>query len=154
MSWTDAWGTSEPQPGTETYSNLLPGPEAALKVEDLTYTDLGRATTQYGERYPGLATGENTAQINVTPTAGRVIGINGVVNTSVNPASVRLDVNISGRTAREWMTRPGQSEINDAMYMLDPIIVPGTKTLTIDIWMATAQTEFITFLGVFAEPKA
>lgn len=154
MPWKDAWGSNEPSPGSETYSNLLPGPDAALKVEDAIYTDYGRATTQFGERYPGLATGQNANQLNVTIPAGRVLSIFGVVDHTVNPALVQIDVNIGGRTAREWPMRPGQSEINDAMYFWDPVIVPGTKTLTVDLWMATAQTEFITFLGVYAEPKA
>jgi len=154
LSWQDAWGKPEPAAGTETFDNLLPGPEAALKCEDLTYTDLGRATTQYGDRYPGMVTGENTNRINLTVPAGRIVGIHGVVQHSVAPQTVMFDVNISGREARNWPARPGQSEINDAMYFFDPIIVPGTKVLTIDFWQATAQTEFVTFLGLYAEPKA
>ena len=154
LSWTDAWGRTEPAPGSETFDNLLPGPEAALKVEDLIYTDLGRATTQFGERYPGLVTGQNVTQINLLVPAGRVVGINGILDSTVNPAMVQVDMNIGGRTAREWPTRPGQSEINNAMYFFDPIIIPGTKQLTIDLWLATGQTEFVTFLGIYAEPKA
>ena len=156
LTWQDAWGKPEPAPGTENFENLLPGPEAAMQIHDLRHQDLGRAaaTLQFGERYPGLLTGQNTNRINLTVPAGRVIGINGLCQHSANPQIVEVDVVIGGRQARWWMVRPGQSEINDQMYFYDPIIVPGTKTFNIDFWMATAQTEFVTFLGLYAEPKA
>lgn len=156
MSWKDAWATSEPTPGSETYANLLPGPEAALKVEDLIYTDLGQANiAPVGGQFWGLASGQNVTQINLNIPAGRVVGIYGVSIQTANPALVQIDVNIGGRTAREWPTRPGWSEINDQMYFLDPVIIPGTKQLTVDFWEATATSpEQITFLGVYAEPKA
>lgn len=156
LTWQDAWGKSEPAPGTETYDNLLPGPEAAMQIHDLRYQDIGRsaATTQFGDRYPGLITGNNTNRINLTVPAGRVIGIHGIVQHSVTPQTVEIDISISGRQARWWPTRPGQSEINDAMYMWDPIIIPGTKQFNIDFWEATAAVEFVTFLGLYAEPKA
>jgi len=154
LAWQDAWGKPEPQPGTENFDNLLPGPEAALKCEDAIYTDFGRATTQFGERYPGLVTGQNAQRINTTIPAGRVLGIHGICQHSTTPQTVQFDFIVSGRTARQYPARPGQSEINDAMYLLDPLIISGTKVLQIDFWEATAAVEFVTFLGLYAEPKA
>jgi len=152
-----AWDIpSIPPPEAVTYENLLPGPEAALKIEDLEPADIGiteNSTTEYGYKFADLSAGENTAEVSVTLNNGRVAGIYGLLDNTTSPALVQVDINIGGREARVWPTRPGQSEINDAMYFLDPIYVVEAQKLEIDLWMATAQDEKITFLGLFISPK-
>jgi len=145
-----------PPPEAVTYKNLLPGPNAALKIEDLEPEDLGitvNSTTEYGYKFAGLSAGENTAAVSKTIANGRVVGIYGIVDSTPNPALVQVDINVGGREARVWPVRPGQSEINDTMIFLDPIYIPEAQTLTIDLHMATAQDEKICFLGLHIEPK-
>jgi len=156
MTFAEAWDIpSPPPPEAVTYLNLLPGPDAALKLEDLLPEDLGiveNATTEYGYMFPGLSQAENPEQVSLTIQSGRVVGIYGLLDNTPTPNLVQVDVNIGGREARVWPARPGQSEINDQMYFFDPIIIPEAKKLTIDLWMATAQDEKITFMGLYAEP--
>jgi hypothetical protein len=138
-----------------TYRSLLPGPNAALKIEDLKPEDLGitcNSTTEYGYLF-SLSAGENAAAISKTIDNGRIVGIYGIVDSTSSPALVQVDVNVGDREARVWPVRPGQSEINDAMYFLDPIYVPEAQRLTIDLWAATASSERITFLGLHISPK-
>jgi len=156
MDFRTAWDIpAPPDPQNVTYKSLLPGPKAALKIRDLKPSDLGitpSAANEYGYAY-SLSAGENTAAIEKTIDNGRVLGIYGIVDNTSSPALLQVDVNVGDREARVWPVRPGQSEINDAMYFLDPIFVIQAQKLTIDLHMATAQTEKITWLGLFIEPK-
>lgn len=156
MDFRTAWDIpSPPPPAAVTYKNLLPGPEAALKIEDLTPEDLGvtvNSTTEYGYKF-SLSAGENTAVINTTIPNGRIIGIYGILDSTPSPALLQIDVNVGGREARVWAVLPAHSEINDQMCFLDPIYVPEAQKLTIDLWMATTQSERIQFLGLIVEPK-
>jgi len=157
MDVRTAWDLDRlPTPETVTYESLLPGPNAALKIRDLQPKDLGitrNSTTEYGYKFASLSAGENTDEVSKTIDNGRVVGIYGLLDNTADPALVQVDVNVGGREARVWPVRPGQSEINDAMYFLDPIYVVQAQKLTIDLHMATAQDEKITFLGLFIEPK-
>jgi len=152
-----AWGISRiPEPEEVSYKNLLPGPDAALVIEDLEPEDLGitvNSTTEYGYKFTGLSAGENTGVVDKTIDNGRIVGIYGIVDSTVNPALVQIDINIGGKEVRSWPVRPGQSEINDAMYFLDPIYVTQAQKLTIDFHMATAQDEKVTFLGLLVRPQ-
>jgi hypothetical protein len=151
-----AWDTAIPAPEAVTYKSLLPGPNAALKIEDLEPKDLGitvNSTTEYGYLFSGLAAGENTSQVDKTISNGRIVGIYGILDNTTSPALVQVDINVGGREARVWPVRAGQSEINDQMYFLDPIYIPEAQRLTIDLWMATAQSEKIQFIGLHVEPK-
>lgn len=158
MNVRTAWDIPAiPPPETVSYENLLPGPDAALKIEDLEPEDLGitvNSTTEYGYKFASLSAGENTKEVEKTIDNGRVAGIYGLLDNTTDPALVQVEVNIGGREARVWPTRAGQSEINDAMYFLDPIYVVQAQKLTIDLVMATAQDEKISFLGLFIEPKS
>jgi hypothetical protein len=157
LSIREAWGIDAiPSPEAVSFKNLLPGPDAALRIRDLEPEHLGltcNSTTEYGYLFSGLAAGENTAQVSETIDNGRVVGIYGLLDNTTSPALVQVDVNIGEKEARVWPTRPGQSEINDAIYVLDPIFVVEAQTLKIDLWMATAQDERITFMGLYVEPK-
>lgn len=157
MSYQTAWNRPTPPEGPQvTYQDLLPGPDAALRIIDLQPSHIGiteNSTTEYGYLFTGLSTGENAAQVSKTIDNGRVAGIYGIVDNTTSPALLQVDVNVGDYEARVWPVRPGQSEINDAMYFLDPIYVIEAKLLKIDLWMATAQDERIVFLGLFCEPK-
>lgn len=152
-----AWDMDRiPGPAEVSYKNLLPGPDAALVIEDLEPKDLGidiTSTTEYGYKFTGLSAGENTGVVSKTIDNGRIVGIYGIVDSTVDPALVQVDINVGGREVRAWPVRPGQSEINDAMYFLDPIYIVEAQKLTIDFHMATAQDEKVTFLGLFVRPK-
>jgi hypothetical protein len=156
MDFRTAWDIpSPPPPETVTYKSLVPGPNAALKIQDLKPEHLGitcNSTTEYGYLFT-LAGGENKEAVSKTIDNGRVIGIYGIVDSTPSPALVQIDVNIGNREARVWPVRPGLSEINDAMYFLDPIFVQEAQKLTIDLWAATASSERITFLGLYISPK-
>jgi len=158
LDFSVAWDIpSPPPPDAVSYKSLLPGPNAALKIEDLEPKDLGiecTSTTEYGYLFTGLTAGENRAAVSTTVPNGRIIGIYGLLDSTPSPALVQVDVNVGDREARVWPVRAGQSEINDQMYFLDPIFVPEAQKLTIDLWMATAQSERIQFLGLHVEPKS
>jgi len=158
ISFEYAWDipAGPPSPEAVTYKNLLPGPDAVLKIEDLEPADIGitvNSTTEQGYMFTGLYTGENTKQVDHTIEKGRIAGIYGILDNTPDPALVQVDINVGEREARVWPVRPGQSEINDTMIFLDPIWIPEAMKLTIDLWMATAQDEKITFLGLFVEPR-
>lgn len=156
LDFRSAWDIpAPPPPEAVTYRSLLPGPNAVLQIEDLKPEDLGitcNSTTEYGYQF-SLSAGENKAAVNTTIPNGRVVGIYGLLDNTADPALLQVDVNVGEREARVWPVRSGQSEINDQMYFLDPIFIPEAQKLTIDLWMATAQSEKITFLGLFIQPK-
>jgi len=141
-----------------TYENLLPGPEAALKIIDLTPEHLGitqDATTEDGYLFNLTTTGENTSQVNKTIDNGRIVGIYGIhVKETATVRLEQIDVNIGGREARVWPVRPVYDSNTNELYFLDPIYIPEAKTLTIDMWAATSDASVrLTFLGLYVEPK-
>jgi len=164
MSPRQAWGINIPGPESVTYENLLPGPDASLKLVDLTPEHLGitqNSTTEYGYKF-SLSAGENTSEVNKTIDNGRVVGIYGIqvlekqMGTASGPATaalVQIDVNIGGREARVWPVQNVYDSPNNELYFLDPIYIPEAKTLTIDLWAATAADVRMAFLGIYAEPK-
>jgi hypothetical protein len=164
LSDAAAWGITIPPPEAVTFENLLPGPDAVLKITDLEPEDLGitcNSTTEYGYKF-SLSAGENAAQVNKTIDNGRVVGIHGIsvlseiMATSTSYATsalVQIDVNVGGREARVWPVQNVYDTSEKRIFFLDPFIVTEAKTLTIDLWAATAADVRLTFLGLYAEPK-
>lgn len=171
MDFQTAWGIPRaPDMGAVTYENLLPGPDASLKLIDLTPEHLGitqDATTEQGYLFNLATEGENTNQVNTTISNGRVAGIYGVhvlgeydvpstVQEGGNPMTrlLQIDVNIGGREARVWPMRPIYDSPSKELYFLDPVLVTEAKTLTIDMWVATSDASVrLSFIGLYAEPK-
>lgn len=164
MSDAAAWGITIPPPEAVTFENLLPSPDAALKITDLEPEDLGVAvnsTTEYGYKF-SLSAGENAEVVSKTVDNGRVLGIYGVsvlskqMGTAAGPATsalVQIDVNVGGREARVWPVQNVYNTNEGRLYFLDPIIVTEAKKVSIDLWAATAADVRLTFLGLYAEPK-
>jgi hypothetical protein len=168
LSDAAAWGITIPPPEAVTFENLLPGPDAVLKITDLEPEDLGltcNATTEYGYKF-SLSTGENTSQVNKTIDNGRVVGIHGISVLSesmvgygaatamwATSALIQIDVNVGGREARVWPVQNVYDTGEKRIFFLDPFIVTEAKTLTIDLYAATASDVRLTFLGLYAEPK-
>jgi len=164
LSDAQAWGITIPPPEAVTFENLLPSPDAVLKITDLEPEDLGipcNSTTEYGYKY-SLAAGENTNQIETTIPNGRVIGIFGISVLSkpmatteafATSALVQIDVNIGGREARVWPVQNVYDTGEKRLFFLDPIIITEAKKLTIDLWAATAAEVRLTWLGLISEPK-
>lgn len=166
MNFRTAWGIgAAPAPAAVTYENLLPGPDASLKITDLEPEDLGitvDATTEHGYLFNLTTTGENTKEVDKTIDNGRVVGIYGIhlraasaaYAGEIGPQLEQIDVNIGGREARVWPVRPAYDTNTNELYFLDPIYVTEAKTLTIDLWAATNTASVrLTFLGLYAEPK-
>jgi hypothetical protein len=164
MSDAQAWGITIPPPEAVTFENLLPSPDAALKITDLEPKDLGvtcNSTTEWGYKY-SLAAGENAGVISKTIDNGRVVGIYGIsvlselmaTSTSYATAAlIQIDVNIGGREARVWPVQNVYDTAEKRIFFFDPIIITEAKTLTIDLWAATAADVRLTWLGLYAEPK-
>jgi len=158
MDHRTAWDITIPGPGAVSYENLLPGPNAALKIRDLTPEDLGitvDATTEHGYLFNLTTTGENTSVVSKTVDNGRVLGIYGIhVKETATVRLEQIDINIGGREARVWPVRPVYDSPSNELYFLDPIYVPEAKTITIDMWAATSDASVrLTFLGLYCEPK-
>jgi len=162
-----AWDITIPGPEAVTYENLLPGPEAALKIIDLEPEHLGitvNSTTEQGYKY-SLSVGENTEQVSHTIESGRVVGIHGIHVHERNPtpyaqttafataALVQIDVNIGGREARVWPVLPVYDVPTNELHFLDPILVTEAKTIKIDLWAATASDVRLSWLGLYCKPK-
>jgi hypothetical protein len=168
MSDAQAWGITIPPPEAVTFENLLPSPDAALKITDLEPEDLGvtcNSTTEWGYKY-SLAAGENAGVISKTIDNGRVVGIYGISVLSIpmigypatsgynaTAALIQIDVNIGGREARVWPVQNVYDTGEKRIFFFDPIIITEAKTLTIDLWAATAADVRLTWLGLYAEPK-
>lgn len=159
MDFRTAWGIpAPPSPAAVSYENLLPGPNAALKITDLEPEDLGitvNASTEDGYLFNLTTTGENTEEVSKTIDNGRVAGIYGIhVKETATVRLEQIDVNIGGREARVWPVRPVYDAQNNELYFLDPIYVPESKKITIDLWAATSDASVrLTFLGLYVEPK-
>lgn len=134
------------------------GKNGALELLQLLPANLGRATlnstTHYGYRY-SVAVGATNGIILTTVAAQRVIGIYGYVDSTPNTFNWdQLNISIGNRLARNWPMKPTQAVMNQTAIRFDPIVIPSSKTLTITAAAHAANYEELTFLGVWAQPKA
>lgn len=134
------------------------GRNGALELLQLLPADLGvgtlTSTTHYGYRF-SVAVSATDGLISRLVPSQRVIGIYGYVDSTPTAfLSSQLNMSIGTRLARQWPMKPAQMQLNEHCFRLDPIVVPASKTLTVTNACYTAGNLELTFLGVFAQPKA
>jgi len=154
------WDIPEPSMHANmSWFDIKPGPHALAEIVDVLPEDFGVATTtaavEQGFLYTNLAAGENAKALSYTVPNGKVISLYGWVDTAgtttLEPALTIVKAWKSSRRLRQWPARQGQSQLTDTTIVEDPVIWVQADNIYIDLWMATARNERITWLGLKAQ---